>query len=706
VRIELSRPVFATLHKLKNLKDLQIRLQDGPSLYSNPPALPLISNTQPPVFDIPQPHGPPTNIPPPPPPGFTFTPSGNVNAGLPPPPPPPSAGPQFILFNTPAPTSPPPNLPLPSPPKVSSTPKTKAVKVIKREPPTFSGFKNLRTLAVLDMDSLSCIDEIASCVRNSSTSLETLKLSLSEKLALKARKPSPDDDADSDEDNPDEFGNQLPPPPPAGSTEASQEKEAKARAERTAQEAILSRIFELVQPKPADEKVDSAEKEPSEDGKASESTKDDLPEEQKVFMETLSAIMKNVTLADDDLKGGSRQEVEKLILQAAEAHLKAQKDKGNPSISTTEAGPSNSVVPSIESSKSSQGSKDKVEAVMAGAVGAEDMDSIKGKGKEPEGNADNSEVNAEDKGLFDDPSPSSKNKRKEKLPSDDSTPEDIDVDHPDVDPNDFEDAQEKALEEAIAEQKAEELSAGDEDIPILIPTIKDPIEGETLGPDPAAIEDSPNGLVIKKDEVTEQFTPASSKTSSVMTAAEPTPAATDKEAMTIYIRKSRGVPLKSLALFRVPLRSSVLTRSLNLSTLESITLLEVGNQVSFWKLLSQTNATTPLKLSKIYSDHVTKEFLTCVGELPRVSQLFMLERAIKHRLDSTLETTVGIEHIRKLALKKHVKTLTKLMIKHENTSDYSWDLDHRTIMLLTKYGKNLKELAASVDLRNFVRFSA
>jgi hypothetical protein len=83
-----------------------------------------------------------------------------------------------------------------------------------------SGFKNLKTLEILDMDTLEYISEIRECVKNSSATMNTLKLSFSEALACKSRKPLPETPSDSDSDQDDGFPSMPPPgfpsmmPPP------------------------------------------------------------------------------------------------------------------------------------------------------------------------------------------------------------------------------------------------------------------------------------------------------------------------------------------------------------------------------------------------------------------------------------------------------------------------------------------------------------
>ena len=147
---------------------------------------------------------------------------------------------------------------------------------------------------------------------------------------------------------------------------------------------------------------------------------------------------------------------------------------------------------------------------------------------------------------------------------------------------------------------------------------------------------------------------------------------------------------------------SLLDRALDLTALHRITLLNVGPQAAFWTLMSNTHKKTPLRLKKIYTDNVTIEFLAFVSEIDGLTEIFMLERTSKSKVESLApKTTVGIEDIRKSVLRKHAKSLKKLMIKNEN--DYSWDINGKAIRLLTKKGRNLAELAICVDLKNFVR---
>ncbi|KAI0896815.1 hypothetical protein F4806DRAFT_409635 [Annulohypoxylon nitens] len=209
IRVELSRPVYKQLHHIKTLRHLHLRLQAGPSLFEIPPPLPYPSF---PYSD----YG--SAVPP-----QVWTTASNGIAGS-------------AIYG------PPPSL-TPTSPVFKSSWKSRASKKLPEisEPPTISGFKDLESLSVLDIDNLDVISEIQACVRNSSSTLRKLKLSFSHSLALQARKPLPDAELDESED--DEF--QVVPLVTANYDSSGPAKVFRAQEERKAQELVLGRIFEL-----------------------------------------------------------------------------------------------------------------------------------------------------------------------------------------------------------------------------------------------------------------------------------------------------------------------------------------------------------------------------------------------------------------------------------------------------------------------------
>lgn len=168
--------------------------------------------------------------------------------------------------------------------------------------------------------------------------------------------------------------------------------------------------------------------------------------------------------------------------------------------------------------------------------------------------------------------------------------------------------------------------------------------------------------------------------------------------MSEYIRNTRGLALRTLSIYLIPIKASVLSKAIDINVLKRITLLNVGPQVPFWNLLAKENKVSPLPLRKIHTDNVLLPFLTFVSQLESLVELFLLERSAKcPEYSFAPKTNVTIDQIRKLVLKKHVGTLKKLMIKNEN--DYSWDANEQVIKLLCKRGKSLEELAVSFGVR-------
>jgi len=211
VRVELSRDVFKTLHETKTLKHFHLRMHDGPSMTRAESALPLI------VSSIPSSTGP------------TIVPYSSSTVNIPP-------G-MFIGSTSKGP---------------SKHNKNSKERPIRKVPPTISGFKNLVSLAILDLDSVEYLEEIKQCLDNSSLDLRCLKLSFSDQLAGRARKPPPEPQPDEDSDLEDEFGQiqLIPPPgpppgmpPPGASDPNAPIREMKAQEEKIRQDTFLARLF-------------------------------------------------------------------------------------------------------------------------------------------------------------------------------------------------------------------------------------------------------------------------------------------------------------------------------------------------------------------------------------------------------------------------------------------------------------------------------
>ncbi|KAI9780973.1 MAG: hypothetical protein M1839_006412 [Geoglossum umbratile] len=689
IRVELGRPVFAAIHALPNLRHLHVRLQAGQSMYQTPPPLPssaTISNT--PTTD-----------------NATSPPSSSSIPSTPPPP-----------YSTKTP---------------ETSLKPNGVRTgIRPEPPTFSGFKSLSSLIVLDIDCLSYVPELAACVHASSLALKKLKLSLSEALAIKARKSGYDDMDDSDDEMVDELGNPINPPPTApGTAEGTLEKEARVRAERSEQEAVLGKIFgvgKTVVGKKVDTKVDPKEKpKPDEKPKPEGNAVEEDPG--KVFINELKVVKKLMeitpSIAQDNEKIAAQQEALELLLRAAEKYV-GTSAKEVAAASSSSNGVSNLGSPEGES-------KDKKVDVTGdnlqnGKASSESTDGPSRKGKEkaivafPEDDRNGMVDTTDGPGLFD--TPSSKDKSITTTNAQGTVPEDIDVDHPDFEEIDDADDQEEVGDDATVTQdaaaKPEMIEAGDmksngKDGTHHIPN------GIVKGPEPkmsgglsssdwgkendrkmaAHDEASQNAhdTIVKHDSSSDISLLLEPQLQ--MSAVEPL-GSSDDQSVKDYIRSTRKISLRSLSLYLIPIRPSVLDRALDLTALHRITLLNVGPQAAFWTLMSNTHKKTPVQLKKIYTDNVTTEFLSFISEIDNLVEIFMLERTSKSKAESLApKTTVTVEDIRKSVLRKHAKTLKKLMIKNEN--DYSWDISGKAVRLLTKKARNLAELAVCVDLKNF-----
>ncbi|EGY13872.1 uncharacterized protein VDAG_00554 [Verticillium dahliae VdLs.17] len=172
----------------------------------------------------------------------------------------------------------------------------------------------------------------------------------------------------------------------------------------------------------------------------------------------------------------------------------------------------------------------------------------------------------------------------------------------------------------------------------------------------------------------------------------------DPTTMSDYIRSTRGASLHSFSVHLIPVKASVLKASLDLRVLKRLTLLNVGPQTSIWSMLSKENKISPLPLRKIFTDNVSMAFLTCVAQLEEVTELFMLERAENYRPESFApKTSVNMNNIRRLVLRRHIGTLKRLMIK--NDVDSSWDAEEKTVLLMCNRGKQLEELAVGMGIR-------
>ncbi|KAL6898223.1 hypothetical protein GGI43DRAFT_88298 [Trichoderma evansii] len=724
IRVELSRPVYRELHRIASLKKLHVRLQAGESYYVQPPPLPV-------SVDIhPQPDA--TNhwgsIPP------------LAPLSLLPPPPPPGATPPII-------SGPPPAL---IPPSSKSAPRFRVGKraASAKEPSTFSGFKNLKSLSVLDIDTLDIVSELNACIKNSSSTLTELQLSLSDALANQARKPPPDSDAD-DSDVEDEF--QVVPVNQNnnnGYDSTGPVKAFRAQEERKLQESMLGRIFELY-PRSVSTRFMTEDDEAGQetDKKDTENPVMDVREAFFTSIKEVSTKLMSLTNGSSRFSD-SQQEILDTIAKAARKYVDSIDTSGpatGPPNASNGKAPASTVEGVTEGESSSAGDKTDAEAPSAKEAEA---DSTTTKG---------------DLTKSDESSSSKISKKK----SGDVSPEDIDIEHVEVIDDGFEETEDASPSNSIEPKPVDgstsepEPLQSDSSADSVAPTpAVDAIADDAAGTSSKAVEagaesqpkmtekarklaaakaakvnlenlmtklgsfrdrskaigkrindmraqgSSMDQVLIKDADA--QFTGFSSMVTDLqneiqvveeeMDEVERQVAAINRNGMRDYIRRTRGLSLTSLSIYLIPVKASVLSRSINLSGLKQLTLLNVGNQAPIWNLLAKENRQRPLGLRNIFTDDVSNAFLAFASQLEEIHELFLLERSIKSKPESFAPRgATTMDQIRRLVLKKHIGKLKRLMIKDESTGP-NWDCNEKTMVLICTQGRNLEELALSMNI--------
>jgi CHASE3 domain sensor protein len=701
--VELNRQVYRTLHHIATLNNLHIRLQAGPSLYETPPPLPFVQPPSPSSVSTPT---------------VTYLADASIPGGPPPPPP---------AFNIPAPASlfyTPnviPSLPPPAPPKppIRAKPHKKASTA--NEPPTLSGFRNLKRVAILDIDSLDMVAEVKACVKNSASTLTKLKLSFSDCLGAQARKPAPEVDPDAS-DLEDDF---QPAPPtstnPYADDATGPGKVFRAQEERKAQEMVLGRIFDVEQ---------TALKKPLR--KSREKDRDSVSEEVisnagKAFIHALKVVS---TKLAKDLNGTAEPSVIKQeildVIEAAARKYVASEEK----LSVTEDKASDDSSSTVKASPSSENEQQQEATPDLPA-------SQKNEGESP-GTPTNVETS------------------KEKISSTDLTPEDISIEEPEEQL--VVESQEGSTKDTPISTPANEPEASTEQHVVPASAISEALESNADKPTALPIgtadflagqvsvlrglsedllswqrriDELDRELLQLRDEPLhgerdQQILAADQQMENVRQHVDeirekiramqaqwdkqgielPRALANESEALTkrasAYARSTRGLALQSLSIYLMPVKASVLSRAIDLRALRRLTLLNVGPQAPIWALLTKENKVQPLPLRKIFTDNVSIVFLNFVSQMEEIHELFMLERDAKYKPQSFAPpTATNIEQIRRLVLRKHLPRLQRLMIKNQSTN--SWDFDQKTMLMVCRRGTELQELAISMGIRTMVR---
>ncbi len=622
IRVELSRPLFRILHGIDTLQYLHLRMHPGSSIYVAPP----------PLQGLNQPESSGTVTP--------LSTTGTISG---------------MVFHSSKSTA------------TASSKQAAKGNPAPANPPTISGFKNLKTLEILDMDTLEYIDEINQAITASAGTLNKLRLSMSESLARTARKPPAVVDVanDSEDDIDDGFGGIPPPPmpqPPMPLSDlgsGSGDKVIIASEVKKEHEAVLGKIFGIEAAKHKSEKESDGSSTPVDDG-----TEDGIEGDEKFekdgqkFIKNLLFISKKLMSASAQQKTQAQKEALEIIERAAKKYVEEQKEDA---------------------------ANKKKEA------GVEKKDGKYADGPSKETESDTTKVDEEKKdgadepGLFDE-RPAEKPKDDKE---DEPKPEDIDVEGPEVvtDEDEVDTVIESTTQEdstSMPRPSPKATTAATED------PSKTPINN-VIGN--LATDGAKEQLRLAHENYLEN---GAQETANALEAQRG-----DKQAMTQYVRLTRGLQLKTLAIYLIPIRASILSKAVDLRCLKRVTLLNVGPQAAFWKHMTKLNEEEPLPLNKIHSDNVTMEFLKLVEALPKVTELFLLERSSKNQESSFApKTSVTAQQIRKTALSKHWNTLRRLVIKNEN--DYSWDCNERFLEILCRRGNMLEELGISFSSKGVV----
>ncbi|KAK3390539.1 hypothetical protein B0H63DRAFT_557497 [Podospora didyma] len=699
IRVELSRPVYKVLHQIDTLSHIHLRLQAGPSLYETPPPLPY--NSPHPAASSSAPHMPSAAPPPAPQPIF----------GVPIP---------TNAFYIPGMSAPPPPQPKPVA-RVRASKKTS----LSKEPPTLSGFKKLKTLSVLDIDTLDVITELKACIRNSSGTLSKLKFSFSDSLAMQARKPPPDLDPD-DSDPEDEF-QAVPVPPPGGYNDVSGPAKAyRAMEERKSQESVLGRIFDVEPSVVKKSQKQPREKENESKGEQTPLSEQSLSDPGQDFIGAIKAVSAKLmtelhAITTDVEFTAGQQEILNTIETAARMYVAAEEKKARETKQQQQQQPEITAISGPSSSDAAQEPKNDEGSTSGDISTSPDVQSATSKMKDSKKDEDPNDIDIEapeEQLIFEldlptatkdapagdaptpasDPSPSSPT----------SLTNGISL------PTTVEDANgsgslDLAAQEVNIKVLFEKLEVFKSQANKLVKEIRELPSGashldvgrvaeadkkaQSLADD---IED-----VGKEIEKVEAEVDLAEKQISNLAVADT--AQSKDQLIHDYLRTTRGIALQSLSIYLIPVKASVLSRAIDLRALKRITLLNVGPQAPIWAHLQKENKESPLPLRKIFTDNVSSVFLNFVSELEELHELFILERDAKYKPESFApKTNMTIDHIRRLVLKKHIGTLKRLMIK--NSADQSWDLNDKAVMLICKRGKQLRELACNMGIKSVHTF--
>lgn len=358
-----------------------------------------------------------------------------------------------------------------------------------KSPPTLSGFKNLKHLAILDIDDLEVVTELKQCIRNSQGTLQKLKLSFSTALATRARKPAPELDPD-DSDPDDEFQVVPVSTAPTSYDEVSgPAKVFRAAEERKTQEAVLGRIFDV---EPYLVKKSTSRKARLKETEAAKTETSPAPASD--FINSLKAVsnklMKDLNGSDDFT--ASQQEILDTIEAAARKYV-SEEQKKTDSKKEEEHGESSAAVTKDEEAGAKNGDVETKteEADAKDEEGTTDKDGAKA--------ADSLDEDQAETSLFEEKAPKSKENGQG------FSPDDIDIEAP-VEDMPEDDNIEAPVENLPEDDNIEATNGTDDSSVTKPPAPADETMTGAIGVEPATNGDTAEGEINKAESTKEEPT--------------------------------------------------------------------------------------------------------------------------------------------------------------------------------------------------------
>ncbi|CAK7229798.1 hypothetical protein SBRCBS47491_007371 [Sporothrix bragantina] len=491
--------------------------------------------------------------------------------------------------------------------------------------PSFSGFKNLRTLAVVNIHDLAISSEIQQCIQNCARTLACLKLSMTTELSNSSRKVI------------------APNLAPVNAATAQQGDKALLTLQaKIEQDGLLARIFgikphkdDLSDTAQGGEKSDNGAADDSDKGKAHEPSAAD-----NYLLNSISGALQAVTFdLDSDADRAAWEDRKKTALAQVshlfDEYMEMKADKGATSSMTHQ-----------EKTGFRSGS-DATRSAVEDQPGSKESVSLFGNT----------------------PARTSKTLSSRSHTERDVLPDDIDVETP-----------EGQLDLHPLDGSHEGDGCG-----------KDLENGADKVTDEASAETTTIGE--KTDKETSTTAEVSNHGDQLIHAAP-----SSATAAIDFARSTRGLSLKTFSCHLIPVYASVLRKAVDLTRLMDLTLLNVGPQSAIWKMIAKENASSSLPLASVRTDNVTMSCLECLGSLTALEKIYLRERDQHNasRENPAGKTTLTIKDIRRHVLRPHASKLTVLSICNYDSEE--WDLDSKTIRLLSRQAKKLRELAGCMKM--------